>query len=61
MRKKVIDLKAIKYGETVLAEDLIFEGGRPDKCRPISLTIYLLITTSRIILVDAGCDTMPGF
>ncbi len=29
--------------------------------RPISLTVYLIQTEDRKILVDAGCDTMPGF
>ena len=28
---------------------------------PISLTLYLIETRGRKILVDAGCDTMPGY
>lgn len=52
---------ALKYGQSVLSEGLIFRGGDKDSYRPISFTVYLIVTEKRLILVDAGCDTMPNF
>ncbi len=57
----ILSIMAVKYGESVLEESLIFENGAKDKVRPISFVIYLIKTNKRLILVDAGCDTMPGF
>ena len=54
-------LIALKYGETYINEGMAFQGGDRSKKLPISLIIYLIETDSRKILVDAGCDTMPGF
>lgn len=51
----------IRYGESVLAEDQIFEDGAKDQYRPIVFLIYLIRTDEKLILVDAGCETMPGF
>ena len=51
----------VRYGETVLPESWIFRDGDPARRRPISLTVFLIETPGRKILVDAGCDTMPGF
>ena len=39
----------------------IFENGAENKFRPIIFRIYLLKTENRLILVDAGCETMPDF
>ena len=61
MREKISSVTALKYGESVLKESLVFQGGAGDKYLPISFIIYLIKTDSRTILVDAGCDTMPGF
>ena len=52
---------ALKYGETVLEEGDIFEGGNPDIYLPISFTVYLIQTQGKNILVDAGCDDGAGF
>ncbi len=52
---------AIKYAESTLPESAVFQGGRCDKRLLITFVIYLLETENRRILVDAGCDTMPGF
>ncbi|MBQ9783721.1 MAG: MBL fold metallo-hydrolase [Clostridia bacterium] len=54
-------LTALKYGETTLSEAMVFRGGKQGRMLPISLTLYLIETEGRRILVDAGCDTMPGF
>lgn len=53
--------KKIIYGETELSEAAIFQNGSPHILRPIILAIYLIKANDRLILVDAGCDTMPGF
>jgi len=55
-------LIAIKYGETTIPLRMAFadRAGCEDRV-PISLTLYLIETRTRKILVDAGCDTMPGY
>ena len=57
----MIDIIPIDYGKSVLPESWIFENGAENKFRPIIFRIYLLKTENRLILVDAGCETMPGF
>lgn len=57
----MIDIIPIDYGNSVLPESMIFENGAENKFRPIIFRIYLLKTENRFILVDAGCETMPGF
>lgn len=57
----LLKVLAIKYAESTLAEEAVFQGGRRERKLPITFVIYLLETESRKILVDAGCDTMPGF
>ena len=57
----MIDIIPIDYGKSVLPESWIFENGAKNKFRPIIFRIYLLKTENRLILVDAGCETMPGF
>lgn len=56
-----IKILTIKYAESTLPESAVFQGGRADKRVPITFVIYLLIIGQQRILVDAGCDTMPGF
>ena len=58
---KVKALFALKYGESTIPESWAFLGGDAEKRIPISFTVYLIETETRKILVDAGCDTMPGF
>lgn len=57
----VKEIKLIKYADTFLSEDQIFKGGEKEKIRPIIFGIYFIRTEDRLILVDAGCETMPGF
>lgn len=59
--KNIHKLTAVKYGETYIDEGMAYRGGDRTKRVPISLIVYLIETESRKILVDAGCDTMPGF
>ncbi len=51
----------IKYAESTLPESAVFQGGRTETQVPITFVIYLIVTKNKRILVDAGCDTMPGF
>lgn len=51
----------IKYGESVLPESMVFPDGRNAISVPITFCVYCIRTKDRNILVDAGCDTMPGF
>lgn len=57
----MIDIIPVEYAKSVLPESWIFENGAENKFRPIVFMIYLLKTENRLILVDAGCETMPGF
>lgn len=51
----------VEYGKSYLAESMIFQNGAKDKFQPIVFKIFLIRTDERLILVDAGCVTMPGF
>lgn len=55
------EIIAVEYGNSVLSESMIFQNGDKDKFRPIVFMIYLIKTENRMILVDAGCETMPEF
>ena len=57
----MIEIISIEYGKSVLTEDMIFYDGSKDRIRPIVFIVYLIKTENRTILVDAGCETMPGF
>lgn len=57
----MIDIIPIDYGKSVLPESWVFQNGSEDKKLPIIFRVYLLKTENRLILVDAGCETMPGF
>ncbi len=56
-----MNLYCLKYAETTLPENMIFSGGDKGKKLPITFAVYLIKLKDRNILVDAGCDTMPGF
>lgn len=55
------EIRPVLYGRSTLSEDQIFQGGSKEKARPILFMVYFVRTESRMILVDAGCETMPGF
>ncbi len=57
----VTSLKRVTFGRTTIPESWIFAGGAEEKAIPIILSVFLIETEHRKILVDAGCDTMPGF
>ena len=54
-------LTALKYGETEIHERMAFQDGDKTKNLPIALLFFLIETDGKKILVDVGCDTMPGF
>ena len=55
------DIIRIDYGKSTLDECAVFEGGSRTDTIPILFSVFLIITEDRNILVDAGCETMPGF
>ena len=61
MLKKDFAVYCLKYAESTLPEHMVFENGNKDIKLPISFVVYLIKTQDKLILVDAGCDTMPGF
>ena len=54
-------LTALQYGTTRITESMAFPGGDKEKDIPIALLFFLIEQDDRRILVDTGCDTMPGF
>lgn len=56
-----VEIIPVEYAKSFLAESYIFQGGSADKMYPIVFKIYLIKTENRLILADAGCETMPGF
>lgn len=56
-----IEIIPVEYGNSVLSESMIFQNGNENKFRPIVFMIYLIKTGEKLILADAGCETMPGF
>lgn len=53
-------IKRLDYANSALPESQVFNGGDPNKAVPIRFFLYLVKTSDRLILVDAGCVTMPG-
>ena len=54
-------LTCFRYGSTFLKESEALRGGRSDVSIPISLLYFLFESGEDKILIDVGCDTMPGF
>lgn len=57
----MIKIIPVKYAESTLPESMVFCNGDKNKLFPIVFLVYLIITDKKTILVDAGCETMPGF
>jgi glyoxylase-like metal-dependent hydrolase (beta-lactamase superfamily II) len=57
----MIDIIPVDYGKSSLPESWVYQNGSEEKKLPIIFRVYLLKTENRLILVDAGCETMPGF
>ena len=56
-----LKIVALKFGKTEINEGMAFVGGSREKKLPISLLFFLIEQDGKKILVDTGCDTMPGF
>ena len=54
-------ITTVQYAESTLPEDMIFPGGDKNRSQPIVFRLYLIDLANRRILIDAGCETMPGF
>lgn len=54
-------LIAFNYGTTEITEKMAFINGEDDVMLPIGLLFFLIEEDERKILVDVGCDTMPGY
>ena len=55
-------LYALQYGKTLLPARMAFPDGDAGTALPIALLFFLLeLDDGRRALIDAGCDTMPGF
>ena len=61
MFKEHFAVYCLKYAESVLPKSMAFLGASKEKVIPISFAVYLIKTKCKNILVDVGCDTMPGF
>jgi len=55
------EILRIQYAESTLPESWIFDGGKREIKVPIVFSVFLICTERKKILVDAGCETMPGF
>jgi len=51
----------ILYGKSTLPESMCFINGDREKRCPIVFKVYLVKTAEKLVLIDAGCETMPGF
>lgn len=56
-----MEIIRITYGRTTLPESAILQGGEKDRKIPIVLSVFLIKAGERNILVDAGCEDLPGF
>ena len=59
--KSTMRLVAFKYGTTEITEKMAFQGGSENIKLPIALLFFLIESENKKILIDVGCDTMPGF
>lgn len=58
---ETLSVHCVKYAESTLPESMVFDGGNEHVRIPISFAVYLIEIGCKKILIDAGCDTMPGF
>ena len=61
MKGEHMKLTAFQYGKTYIQESLALSGGNKDISLPISLLFFLIEEGDEKMLIDVGCDTMPGF
>ena len=54
-------ITSLDYAKSTLPESMIFPFGEKNKSRDIAFKVFLIKENEKLILVDAGCETMPGF
>lgn len=54
-------ITTLDYAKSTLPESMIFPFGEKNKSRDIVFKVFLIKENEKLILVDAGCETMPGF
>ncbi len=54
-------LTVCKYGEAVINEAMVFQGGDAAKPVPISLLFHMIRLPGRIVLADVGCNSFSIF
>lgn len=52
---------AFKYGTTEITERMAFVEGNENVKLPIALLFFLIEYNNKKILIDVGCNTMPGY
>ena len=57
----MMEIISVKYAESTLSGAAVFSGGCPTERKKIIFKLYVVKTEDRIILVDAGCESLPGF
>lgn len=60
MNTENLKIIPVEYAKSTISEEFVFKNGE-NKLYPIVFKIYLIITAEKKILVDAGCETMPGW
>ena len=56
-----MEIIPLKYGKSFLPGNMVFKNGNFEDKYPIDFIVYLVKTKDKMILIDAGCETMPGF
>ena len=56
-----MEILTLEYAKSVLPESMIFINGDAKKFREIVFKVFLIKSEGRLILIDAGCETMPNF
>ena len=54
-------ITTVAYGKSTLPGNLVFYQGDSSIEYPIDFFVFLLRKGEKTILIDAGCETMPGF
>lgn len=54
-------IHAIEFARSSLPESMVLAGGAADRHLKITFLLYVIEMADRKILIDAGCDDLPGF
>lgn len=56
-----MNIHAINFARSRLPESMVLQDGDTDRSVEISFLLYVIESDHQRILIDAGCDTLPGF